>query len=58
MAPQVRTSLVRELQTKQLGGVRAANSRPPLNLAQQALNALVADFLRAVRYPPLSRTEA
>ena len=46
---QVRAALVSELQTKSLGGERSA--RPALGLEQQAINALVADFLRSSRMP-------
>ena len=43
---QVRASLVQELQAKSLGGARP-QGKPELGLAQKAVNALIAAFLRA-----------
>jgi hypothetical protein len=47
---QVRASLVQELQAKSLGGARP-QGKPELGLAQKAVNALIADFLRASTMP-------
>ena len=46
---QVRASLVQELQAKSVGGALAA--KPAVGLAQQAVNALIADFLRSSSMP-------